>query len=257
MSYQDRFSGVGRLYGMGALERLRAAHVMVVGVGGVGSWTVEALARTGIGKMTLVDLDDVCITNTNRQLPAIEGEIGRPKATVLEERIRRINPDLEVESAIEFFTAATADRLLLLKPDVVIDAIDSMSNKTLLISECVKRSLRCITVGGAGGKRDGTLVRVADLGECTIDHLLRIVRKKLRREHGFEHGENVCFGVRCVYSLEHPTYSWSNGTCSAEPEPNAENRLNCDTGFGTAAFVTAAFGFAAAGEAVRLIVAKQ
>jgi tRNA A37 threonylcarbamoyladenosine dehydratase len=256
VSYEDRFSGVGRLYGMAALEKLRAAHVMVIGVGGVGSWTVEALARSGVGKLTLVDLDDVCITNTNRQLPALEGEIGRPKVAVLEERIRRINPEIVVEPAVEFFTAATADRLLSAKPDAVIDAIDSLSNKALLIAECVKRSLPCITVGGAGGKRDGTLVRVTDLGECTIDDLLRLTRKKLRREYGFERGEKVKFGVRCVYSTEHPTYAWANGTCSAKPEPGAENRLNCDTGFGTAAFVTAAFGFAAAGEAVRLLVER-
>ena len=229
---------------------------MVVGVGGVGSWTVEALARSGIGKLTMVDLDDVCITNTNRQLPALDGEMGRPKAVVLEERIRRINPEIQVESLLEFFTDASADRLLSVKPALVIDAIDSMSNKALLIGECVKRQLPCITIGGAGGKRDGTLIRVADLGECVIDKLLRLVRKKLRRDYGFEHGENVQFGVRCVYSLEHPTYSWSNGVCSATPEPGMDSRINCDSGLGTASFVTAAFGFAAAGEAVRMLTLR-
>ena len=253
--YLDRFSGVGRLLGNAGLERLRAAHVCIVGLGGVGSWTVEALARSGIGKLTLVDLDDVCITNTNRQLPALEGQVGRPKATVLAERSRLINPDLEVVAFAEFFTLATSERLLSPGYDVVIDAIDDVKNKALLIAECVRRNLRCVTVGGAGGKRDATQIRIGDLGESNGDDLLRLVRKKLRREHGFPAGTHT-FGVRSVYSGEHPVYPWSNGTCSTEPEPGSDTRLDCNSGFGTAVFVTAPFGFAAGQEAVRLIVER-
>jgi tRNA threonylcarbamoyladenosine dehydratase len=253
-SYTDRFSGLARLYGAAALERLNSAHVAVIGLGGVGSWTVEGLARSGVGRLTLIDLDDVCITNVNRQLPALDGEIGRPKASVLAERVLRINPGITVEALTEFFTAASADRLLGSGFDVVVDAIDHVPNKALLIAECVRRKLPCVTVGGAGGKRDGTQVRVAELAESTGDDLLRLVRKTLRREHGFTPGEHVKFGVRCVYSGEHPVYPWSNGTCSTEPEPGSPKRLDCTSGFGTAVFVTAAFGFAAAQESVRLIL---
>ena len=252
--YLDRFSGVARLVGTRGLDRLRASHVCVIGLGGVGSWTVEGLARSGVGRLTLIDLDDVCITNTNRQLPALEGQVGRPKALTLAERCRLINPDIVVDPVTEFFTGATGDRLLSGGFDVVVDAIDDVKNKALLIAECVRRNLRCVTVGGAGGKRDATLIRVGDLGESMGDDLLRLVRKKLRREHGFAAGADVRFGVRCVFSGEHPVYPWADGTCSSEPEPGSGTRLDCNSGFGTAVFVTAPFGFAAAQEAVRLIV---
>jgi tRNA A37 threonylcarbamoyladenosine dehydratase len=252
--YLDRFGGVGRLLGREALARLHAAHVAVVGVGGVGSWAVEALARSGVGVLTLIDLDDVCITNVNRQLPALDGQIGRPKVAVLAERVRLINPACRVTTEAEFFTEKTAERLLAPSYDVVIDSIDRMGNKSLLIAECVKRGLRCVTVGGAGGRRDATQVRVADLGEAMGDNLLRIVRKKLRRDHGFAHGEGHIYGVRCVFSQESPVFPWADGSCQAQPEPGTNLRMDCASGFGAAVFVTAPFGFAAAGEAVKWIV---
>lgn len=251
--YTDRFGGVGRLLGRGAMDRLQAAHVCVVGVGGVGSWTAEGLARSGVGAITLIDLDDVCITNVNRQLPALDGEIGRPKVAVLADRIRLINPACRVETVSEFFTAATAERLLAPRFDVVVDAIDRMSNKALLIGACVQRGLRCVTVGGAGGKRDASALRTGDLGESQGDDLLRLVRKKLRRDHGFAGGEHNHYGVRCVFSAEHPVFPWADGTCSTEPEPGSNLRLDCASGFGTAVWVTGAFGLAAAGEAVKWI----
>ena len=265
--YTERFSGVGRLFGRAGLERLHAAHVCVVGVGGVGSWAVEALARSGVGALTLIDLDDVCVTNVNRQLPAIDGEIGRPKVDVLARRARLINPEIRVEAVAEFFTAATAERLLGASAgqrfDYVIDAIDSMSNKALLIAECTRRGLRCVTVGGAGGKRDASAIRTGDLGESMSDDLLRLVRKKLRRDHGFARGAGHRYGVRCVYSIEKPVFPRADGTCAAAPEPppgvgaggkpRRRLKLDCESGFGTAVFVTAAFGLAAAGEAARLI----
>lgn len=255
-SYLDRFSGLARLYGQAALPRLQAARVLVVGLGGVGSWTVEALARSGVGALTLVDLDDVCITNTNRQLPATTAGVGRPKASVLEERIREINPDCRVEVRLEFFTQATAESLLAPGFDCVVDAIDSRTNKALLIAECVRRGLPCVTVGGAGGKREATLVRVGDLGESQGDELLRLVRKKLRRDHGFAQGEKNRYGVRCVYSSEHPVFPWADGSCSTEAEPGSNLRLDCASGFGTATYITGTFGFAAAGEAVKLILGQ-
>jgi tRNA A37 threonylcarbamoyladenosine dehydratase len=253
--YLDRFGGVGRLVGATGLARLHASHVCVIGVGGVGSWAVEGLARSGVGAITMIDLDDVCVTNVNRQLPALEGAVGRPKVSVLAERIRLINPACCVEARTEFFTKESAERLLggPGRFDVVIDAIDGMTQKALLIATCVERGLRCVTVGGAGGKRDATLVRTGDLGDSHGDGLLRLVRKKLRRDHGFAGGKGNHYGVRCVSSAEHPVFPWADGSCSTEQEPGSSLTLDCATGFGTAVWVTATFGFAAAQEAVGLV----
>ncbi|HYP17021.1 MAG TPA: ThiF family adenylyltransferase, partial [Opitutus sp.] len=169
--YEQRFGGVGRLLGRAGLERLRAAHVCVVGVGGVGSWVVEGLARSGVGALTLIDLDDVCVTNVNRQLPALDGQIGRPKVDVLAERVRAISPACHVAAVAEFFTAASAERLLATRFDFVVDAIDKLSNNALLIAEARKRGMEVLTVCGAGGKRDATQVRVGDLGDSWGDEL--------------------------------------------------------------------------------------
>ncbi len=254
--FAERFGGIGRLYGAAALTRLRAAHVCVVGVGGVGSWTVEGLARSGVGAITMIDLDDVCVTNVNRQLPALDGNIGRPKVDVLAERVKLINLACRVETVPEFFTEASAERLLTPKYDVLVDAVDLMSNKSRLIGLCRQHGIACVTVGSAGGRRELGQIRTGDLGEANNDELLRQVRKKLRRDYGFTKGEQrgrVDFGVRCVWSEELPVFPWADGTCRAQPEPGGHLRLDCATGFGTAVWVTGAFGLAAAGEAVRLL----
>ena len=255
--YTERFGGVGRLLGREALARLQAAHVCVIGVGGVGSWTVEGLARSGVGALTLIDLDDVCVTNVNRQLPALDGQIGRPKVAVLADRVRLINPACRVTALTEFFTAATAEAMLGPGFDCVVDAIDHTGNKALLIAECVRRGFSCVTVGGAGGKRDATRIRAADLGEAQGDDLLRLVRKKLREDHGFAAGAGNRYGVRSVYSMERPVFPWADGTCQAAPEPGGRLKLDCASGFGTAVWVTGAFGLAAAQEAVGLLVARS
>ena len=251
--YLQRFGGLARLYGAAALPRLQAAHVCIVGVGGVGSWVVEGLARSGIGALTLVDLDDVCLTNVNRQLPALDGNIGRPKVLALAERVKLINPDCRVTTVAEYFTAKTAERLLAVRFDWVVDCIDLMSNKALLIAGCTQRGQPVLTVGSAGGRRDATRIKVNDLGDSHGDELLRQVRKKLRRDHGFAKGEGNTYGIPCVSTQEQPVYPWADGTCSSEPEAGSNLRLDCATGFGTAVFITGAFGFAAAGEIVRRI----
>ncbi|MDB6093616.1 MAG: UBA/THIF-type binding protein [Verrucomicrobia bacterium] len=254
--YLDRFGGVGRLFGRAGLDRLRAAHVCVVGVGGVGSWTVEGLARSGVGALTLVDLDDVCVTNVNRQLPALDGQIGRPKVTVLAERVRAINPACCVTVLHEFFTKESADRLLSAPFDYVVDAIDRMSNKALLIGESRALGRKVLTVGAAGGKRDATRIQVGDLGDAFGDELLRQVRKKLRRDHGFDSGTTkgkMNFGVRCVWSSEAQIFPWADGTCRAAPEEGSNLAMDCESGYGAAVFVTGAFGLVAAGEVVKEI----
>jgi tRNA A37 threonylcarbamoyladenosine dehydratase len=255
--YQQRFGGLGRLYGAAALPRLHAAHVCIVGVGGVGSWVVEGLARSGVGAITMIDLDDVCVTNVNRQLPALDGNIGRPKVAALAERVKLINPSCAVTTVGEYFTAKTAEQLLATRYTWVVDCIDLMSNKALIIAECVKRGQPVLTVGSAGGRRDATRIVVTDFGGSHGDELLRQVRKKLRRDHGFAKGEGNDYGIPCVSSQEKPLYPWADGTCAPEPEPGSNLRLDCATGFGTAVFITGAFGFAAAGEVVRRIALAE
>jgi tRNA A37 threonylcarbamoyladenosine dehydratase len=259
-AYLDRFGGVGRLFGRAALARLQAARVAIVGVGGVGSWTAEGLARSGIGHLTLIDLDDVCVTNTNRQLPALEGQIGRPKVAVLAERIRLINPECTVDAVPQFFTAASAATLLEGPFDFVVDAVDRMSHKALLIAEARARGFGVVTVGAAGGRRDPSQVRSADLGQAGNDELLRQVRKKLRRDYGFAKGAargRMTFGVRCVWSEEPPVFPRADGTCSLVPESGESLRLDCASGFGAAVFVTGVFGLAAAGEVVRTLLGVE
>ena len=251
--YLQRFGGLARLYGTAALPRLNAAHVCIVGVGGVGSWVVEGVARSGVGAITMIDLDDVCVTNVNRQLPALDGNIGRSKVEAIAERVKLINPDCCVTTVTEYFTSKTAARLLETKFDWVVDCVDLMSNKALLIAECTQRGQRVLTVGAAGGRRDATRIRVSDFGDSHGDELLRQVRKKLRRDYGFAKGEGNHYGIPCVSTQEQPVFPWADGTCAAEPEEGSNLRLDCATGFGTAVFITGAFGFAAASEVVRRI----
>lgn len=255
-AYLQRFGGIGRLYGAAALPRLEAAHVAVVGVGGVGSWVVEALARSGVGELTLIDMDDVCVTNTNRQLPALAHTVGQAKVDVLVARVAEINPDCRVHRVLEFLLEFNADRLLTPPFDFVVDAVDRTSIKALILAKCRARGLPVITSGSAGGRRDPTALRVADLGHAGADPLLKGVRQCLRRDHGFEKGfENRAVEMRipCVFSTEKPVFPWADGSCSLQPETGAETglRLDCSAGFGAATHVTGAFGFVLAGEVVR------
>lgn len=254
-----RFGGMARLYGRAGLKRLRAAHVLVVGVGGVGSWTVEALARSGVGTITMVDLDEICVSNVNRQLPALDGTIGRPKVEVLAERIRAINPACRIFARQEFFTEDSAERLLAPTDppvDFVVDAIDAVANKCRLIALCRARGLPVIVCGGAGGRRDPTQVRRADLALATHDRLLSEVRKRLRQEHGFPPAGKK-FGVDCICSAEIPVFPQKDGSvcpaADAPAEPGESRRLNCDWGFGSATHVTGTFGFAAAAAVINAL----
>lgn len=249
-----RFGGIDRLYGRGAMEKLHAASVTVIGIGGVGSWTAEALARSGVGALTLIDMDDVCITNTNRQLPALEGKIGHPKAAVLAERIRAINPDCNVLPVLEFFTEATCEKLLEPRCDFVIDCTDRMSIKALIIAKGTVRGLHVLTVGGSGGRRDATLVRAGDLAQTSGDMLLKLVRRKLRNDYGWAKGNGNFYDVPAVFSAEPQVHPWTDGQVCETPEPGANLRMDCASGFGAACFVTGTFGFVAAGEVVKRLV---
>ena len=254
MNFGARFGGIARLYGAAGLEKLRAAHVAIVGIGGVGSWTAEALARSGVGKMTLVDLDEVCVTNTNRQIHALDGAVGKAKVDELAARITKINPDCEVIAYQQFFTEETAESILEGGFSYLVDAIDGLSNKCLMVAQCREREIPIITCGAAGGRRDGTAVRVADLNRANYDKLLFKVRKRLRQKHGFPRGTKN-FGVACVYSAEPVMYPQADGTvCEAKENSEGPMKLDCEGGLGAATQVTGAFGFAAAGFVVGELV---
>ncbi len=242
-----RFGGIRRLYGSRAVERFRSAHVVVVGVGGVGSWTVEALARSGIGKLTLIDLDDVCVSNVNRQLHALDGTVGRPKVEVLAERCRAIQPGIEVVEEIAFVTPTNLAERIPEDADHLVDAIDSVVAKAALISWCKRRKLPITVTGAAGGQTDPTRIRVADLARTEHDPLLAKVRARLRRDFGFSRNPKRRFSVECVYSDEQLVYPSADGeVCLQKPGSGESTRLDCASGFGAATFVTGSFGFVAA-----------
>jgi tRNA threonylcarbamoyladenosine dehydratase len=254
--FETRFGGIARLYGQSGLAQLRAAHVCVVGIGGVGTWAVEALARSGIGALTLVDLDEICVTNINRQLHALTETIGRAKVEVMAERIHAINPECKIVAEQKFFNAQTAEELLAPKYDFVVDAIDSVSNKVLLLAKCCERKIPVVSCGGAGGRRDATQVRTADLAKVTHDRLLAEVRKKLRKDFQFP-ADGSPMGIECVFSAEAPVFAQPDGSvCENRAASEDGTRLNCTGGLGSATFVTGAFGFAAAGIVVRKIVGR-
>jgi tRNA threonylcarbamoyladenosine dehydratase len=245
-----RFAGVARLLGSDGLARLTRAHVCVVGLGGVGSWVVEALARSGIGALTLVDLDEVCISNVNRQLHALTNTVGQSKAAALAARVEQINPDCRVTIMPVFFKKTNADEILSVTYDFVVDAIDGVAHKTRLIGMCKGRGLPIITCGGAGGKRDATKVAIADLSDTIYDPLLAFIRKRLRKWFNFPRGEKR-FGIPSVYSTEQVGRE-SRNNCDVKA---SGVRANCDTGLGAISHVTGTFGLVAAGYVVNAITA--
>ena len=249
--YDLRFGGIRRLYGTTASARLAQAHVVVVGVGGVGSWAVEALARSGVGKLTLIDLDDVCVSNVNRQLHALDGSIGRPKVEVLAERCRAIHPGIEVVADVAFATPTNLAERIPEDADHLIDAIDSVVAKAALIAWCKRRKLPLTVTGAAGGQTDPTRIKVADLTRTEHDPLLAKVRSRLRRDHGFSRNPKRRFSVECVYSDEQLVYPGQDGeVCHTKPGAGESTRLDCESGFGAATFVTGSFGFVAASRAL-------
>lgn len=254
--YDQRFGGIRRLFGSNALPRLRRAHVCVVGIGGVGSWAVEALARSGIGALTLVDLDDICVTNVNRQVHALDGEIGRTKIDVMARRAQAINPACVIRPLHAFFTEANAGEILETRFDYVLDAIDNPDRKCLLIASCRDRGLQVMVAGGAGGRQNPGGLKITDLALSSHDRLLAVVRSTLRGKFGFPRGEKP-FGIDCVYSPEPVLYPQQDGTVCPKREEGSTLRLDCETGYGTACFVTGTVGFAAAGHIVQKIAAGQ
>lgn len=253
----DRFSGVERLYGAGTLARLAVCHVAVIGIGGVGAWAAEALARSGIGALTLVDADDLCVSNTNRQLPALEGNYGRAKVDAMGERCRAINPAITLDLQARFLTSTNMEDVLGGGFDLVLDACDSFRSKVEAIAFCRRRKQPLITVGSAGGRSDVTQIRVRDLSRTEHDAMLSLIRRKLRGEFNFPRNHDRYFGVPAIYSLENVRYPQADGTvCGIRPkmDKDAALKLDCGAGLGAATHVTGAFAFAAVGKALEMLL---
>ncbi|MET0090918.1 MAG: tRNA threonylcarbamoyladenosine dehydratase [Candidatus Thiodiazotropha sp.] len=245
MDYQRRFGGVARLYGQQALDRFARAHVAVVGVGGVGSWAVEALVRSGIGKLTLFDLDHVAESNLSRQLPALDETLGMAKVQVMSRRIHAINPECMVNAHEQFIEQDSVDLLSEGGYDHVMDCIDNFRIKAAMIAACRRAKVPIVILGGAGGQTDPTQIRLADLSRSEHDPLLSRTRKLLRQQYGFTTNLKRRFNVPCVYSLEQQRQPVClTEQCDTGSPAGVEGSLNC-AGYGSVMTVTAGFGLAA------------
>ncbi|WP_299593430.1 tRNA cyclic N6-threonylcarbamoyladenosine(37) synthase TcdA [uncultured Microbulbifer sp.] len=257
-SYLQRFGGIARLYGESALTVLHNAHTVVIGIGGVGSWTAEALARSGIGKITLIDLDDICITNTNRQIHALTDTVGDIKVSVMAERLRAINPEITVHTHEDFIASDNFGELLNPEKDtidIVVDAFDNARVKAALIAYCKARKIRLVTVGSAGGKKDPTKITSADLGRTISDPMLAKVRQHLYRFHNFQKSSKRQFGIDAIYSSEPMVYPQPDGeVCQQKSGMRDGVKLDCSGGFGAATMVTGTFGLVAAAKAIERIL---
>jgi len=243
--FNRRFGGVERLYGKDALSRFRQSHIIVIGIGGVGSWVAEALARNAIGKITLIDMDVVAESNINRQLPALTSTLGRNKIDVMAERIHDINPECDVQLMDDFVTEDNISQLISTDCNFVIDCIDNSRVKAALISWCKRQKIKIITLGGAGGQIDPSLIKVSDLSRTIHDPLLSKTRKILRKDYGFSKNTKRRFTIPCVYSTEH--------LISTEPK---QTGLTCAGGMGSSVAVTGSFAFIAVSYVLKKLAIK-
>lgn len=250
--HERRFGGIERLYGPGSLSRLGRAHACIIGIGGVGAWAAEALARSGIGHLTLIDLDHVAESNVNRQVHALESTLGRAKVLAMQERIVQINPNCLVECVEDFITEENITTLL---PacDAVLDCIDQVKPKAALIVHCRRQKIPVVTTGGAGGRTDPTRIRIDDLSRTTQDALASKLRAKLRKDYGFTRDAKKKFGVPCVFSDEQIRRPLIAGGESCVVDESGRHGLNC-AGYGSSVAVTAGFGFAAAAHCLGILL---
>ncbi|QIW16329.1 tRNA cyclic N6-threonylcarbamoyladenosine(37) synthase TcdA [Pasteurellaceae bacterium RH1A] len=243
-NYDQRFGGIGRLYTPAGLEKLKQAHVCVIGIGGVGSWAVEALARSGVGRISMIDMDDICVTNINRQIHAMSGEIGKLKTEAMKERVLKINPECQVEIIDDFLTQDNLSDYLMRGYDYVIDAIDSVRVKAALIAFCKHNKIKLITTGGAGGQTDPSQIQITDLSKTIQDPLASKVRNLLRKEYNFSTNPKRKFGVDCVFSTQPLIFPQMGENCEVSAS------MNCANGFGAVTMVTATFAFFAVSRVV-------
>lgn len=253
-----RFDRMGRLVGDKKMKRLLESHVMVIGLGGVGSWTAESLVRSGVGEITLVDFDEICITNFNRQLHAVNRMVGKQKAHAMAERMEQINPGLKVNAIAKFYNADHAAEIFAKRPDFVVDAIDNVTAKCHLLNYCKENNIPIVTSTGSGGRMDPTQVKVEDLGTTSVDPLARAIRGIMRQKYGFPE-EGKAFGIPAVYSVEPVTepqeLHYDEGKGFRCVCPQGDNPyFQCDNRnliMGNASFVTGTFGLVCASVVVK------
>ena len=251
-SFEQRFGGIGRLYTPEGLAKLRQSHICVIGIGGVGSWAVEALARSGIGKITMIDMDDICVTNINRQIHALTSTVATLKTEAMKTRIAEINPECQVEIIDDFISPDNLADYLNRGYDYVIDAIDSVKTKAALVAYCKRNKIRLITTGGAGGQTDPSQIQIADLSKTIQDPLASKVRSLLRKEYHFSQNPKRKFGVDCVFSTQPLIFPKMGEGCEISAT------MNCANGFGAVTIVTATFAFFAVGRVIdKLLQAKS
>ncbi|MFY0699387.1 MAG: tRNA cyclic N6-threonylcarbamoyladenosine(37) synthase TcdA [Bermanella sp.] len=256
VSYQDRFAGIARLYGLPALELFKQSKIAVIGIGGVGSWAAEALARTGFGEIHLIDMDDICISNTNRQLHTLKTTVGQLKTDATAARLTDINPDLVVKPIMDFLTPANMSEYLS-GMDYVLDAIDSPKVKAALAVWCRRNKVPLIMTGAAGGQTDPSQITVGDLNKTHNDPLAKKVRTILRREYGYSRNTKRNYSIHCVYSTEQLKYPQPDGSvCLEKNFTDGPVKMDCSGGFGAATMVTASFGFVAAAKIAEKLAQK-
>ncbi|MGB9098936.1 tRNA cyclic N6-threonylcarbamoyladenosine(37) synthase TcdA [Erwinia sp.] len=256
-AWLQRFGGTARLYGQPALQLFADAHICVVGIGGVGSWAAEALARTGIGAITLIDMDDVCVTNTNRQIHALKETVGQAKTEVMAERILAINPECKVTCIDDFITADNTAELMSAGFTYVIDAIDSVRPKAALLAWCRRNKIPLVTTGGAGGQIDPTQIQVADLAKTIQDPLAAKLRERLKSDFKIVKNSKGKLGIDCVFSTEALMYPQADGSvCASRSTAEGPKKMDCASGFGAATMVTATFGFVAVSHVLKKMMAK-
>lgn len=253
--YNHRFAGVARIYGPEGLGKIHEAHVLVIGLGGVGSWVVEALARSGVGQITLVDFDDICVSNFNRQIHATDRTVGQFKVDALKERVLSINKECVVHTLNERFSQETVALILEQKYSFVFDAFDNGNGKSLLIHECKKRDLPLIVLGSVGGKIDPGLIELDDLSRSREDTLLAMVRRKLRSDYGFPRTKGKKFHVPCVFSTEKYIYLENGCLVSTRPEQQLKG-LDCGGGMGAITHLSASVAFRAVSYVLKKIAQK-
>ena len=258
VSNDPKFGGIVRLYGLDGANALANSHVCIAGIGGVGSWCAESLARSGVGELTLIDLDDVCVTNTNRQIHALPSTVGQPKVEAIAQRIATINEKCKVNCVEDFVLPENVRELLTTEMDGVIDATDSISAKAAMIAHCKRNKIPIVTVGGAGGQIDPTQVMKGDLSKTIQDPLAAKLRSELRRNYNFSKNPKRRFGVECIYSTEQLRYPQPDGSvCFNKSAMEGGTRLDCAGGFGAVVTVTATFGLFAAASIINRLTGQK
>lgn len=230
-----RFKGVESIYGLDGFNKIQNAKILLIGIGGVGSWCAESLIRSGVINLTMVDLDDICVSNTNRQIHAHEGNYGKFKVDALEERMKSINPKVQIKKHYCFFNEKNLAKIMEDNFDIIIDAMDSVNDKCFLFDYCFKNNIQLISSGAAGGKKDIRQLEIAELEKTKNDMLFKSVRKKLRRDYHYPVGRGKA-KVQCVYSKE---LGQAFEVCEIE---NKTQKLDCEGSLGSLVHITSTMG---------------